>query len=231
MSDAQKCTELLTLVAQAMKDLRDQVVFIGGITTFAYLDSPVALEVRPTEDVDCTVEVTNLLAYKQLETKLMSLGFKHDTSRGAPTCRWTIYGVKVDVMPTEEKILGFSNRWYPRGIANKIAYTLKSTEVIYLFSLPYFIASKLEAYHSRGHGDPRTSTDIEDILLILDGAKTVEHAILKASPEIQMFLGQSFSGLFKTNLFNETIEGMFSREGIERVQRVRSLAQKFASKV
>lgn len=40
MNHYQKNIELLMFVSDAMKNLRDKVVFIGGITTFAYLDSP-----------------------------------------------------------------------------------------------------------------------------------------------------------------------------------------------
>jgi hypothetical protein len=28
-------------------------------------------------------------------------------------CRWRRDGVVVDVMPVDERILGFSDRWYP----------------------------------------------------------------------------------------------------------------------
>lgn len=39
-------------------------------------------------------------------------GFQEDTREGAPLCRWVRHGTTLDVMPLDEKILGFSNRWY-----------------------------------------------------------------------------------------------------------------------
>src|ERR1700730_9784238 len=34
-----------------------------------------------------------------------------DHSEGAPICRWAHDDLRFDVMPTDERILGFSNRW------------------------------------------------------------------------------------------------------------------------
>ncbi|MEK6816068.1 MAG: hypothetical protein AABY09_00515, partial [Nanoarchaeota archaeon] len=71
-----------------------------------------APDVRPTIDVDVIIDVLSRYKYSEIEKTLRSLGFKHDTSEGAPLCRWVVDGMKVDVMPTDGNILGFTNDWY-----------------------------------------------------------------------------------------------------------------------
>jgi hypothetical protein len=36
--------------------------------------------------------------------------------------RYTIQGITVDVMPTGENVVGFSNKWYPEGYKNALEY-------------------------------------------------------------------------------------------------------------
>jgi hypothetical protein len=49
---------------------------------------------------------------------LRQLGFSQGTEPDDPICRWVVEDVKVDVMPTDEDILGFSNKWYSQAIEN-----------------------------------------------------------------------------------------------------------------
>ena len=49
---------------------------------------------------------------KSFSERLRALGFREDISEGAPRCRWLIDGMELDVMPVDEKVLGFTNRWY-----------------------------------------------------------------------------------------------------------------------
>lgn len=58
------------------------------------------------------VEVATRGAWYAFAGRLRARGFVEDTSEGAPICRWVVGDVRVDVMPTEEEILSFKNRWY-----------------------------------------------------------------------------------------------------------------------
>lgn len=58
-------------------------------------------------------EVLALSDYHRIEGDLRKRGFKQDMGADAPICRWQVDEVTVDVMPTMEKILGFSNCWHP----------------------------------------------------------------------------------------------------------------------
>lgn len=68
-------------------------------------------------------------------------------------------------MPTEPKVIGFSNDWYPEGFEQAMDMYLDDQTTIRCFSLPYFLASKWEAFKGRGKNDYRTSKDFEDIVI------------------------------------------------------------------
>jgi len=67
---------------------------------------------RATLDVDAIAEITSYAEYAAFGERLRKLGFAEDTSEDAPLCRWVHLGTILDVMPLDEEILGFSNRWY-----------------------------------------------------------------------------------------------------------------------
>src|SRR5690606_32971347 len=101
----------------------------------------------------------------------------------------------VDFMPTDSKILGFSNKWYKDGIRNRVEFTLPSGTKIYALSLSYFLATKLEAYFSPGVNDPRISQDLEDIANVIDGIPETGQVSKEAA----------FSELEATTLLNSTL--------------------------
>jgi predicted nucleotidyltransferase len=214
---------MLEIVARGLKELRNEVVFVGGASTILYVDSKAAPEPRPTDDVDCVIEVASRAKYAHLEEKLRALGFTHDRSPQAPACRWNYEHVVVDVMPTNEKILGFSNRWYEEGITRKESRTLKDGTEISVFSLPYLLASKIEAYKSRGKGEPRTSPDIEDIVFVLDGNVDPLQHVAAGSSEVRNYLNKEFGILLSSPGFLEAIEGTLQGEGSARIDRVQKL--------
>lgn len=47
----------LKVVANALAELKDKVVFTGGVTVALYIDDPAIADTRPTVDVDCIMEV------------------------------------------------------------------------------------------------------------------------------------------------------------------------------
>lgn len=160
--------EMLIKVARGLQHLVNEMVFVGGAVAELYADDPAATEIRPTKDVDCVVEISTRIAYYGLEQELRKLGFANDQSESPLICRWAFDDVIVDIMPTDEKILGFSNRWYDVGITNRISQELSNDLSIYTFTMPYYLASKFEAMNSRGGKDLRISHDFEDIIYVMD---------------------------------------------------------------
>ena len=158
-------------VSNALGDLRDKVVFVGGATVSLYADR-IALEVRPTDDVDIIVEIATRWQFAEIEEQLRKAGFKNDTT-GKFLGRYLLEGFIVDVMPINEEILGFSNKWYADGYRTAIEYSIDDLHPVKIFTAPYFVASKLEAFQNRGRGDGRTSRDFEDIVFVLENRRSV----------------------------------------------------------
>lgn len=104
--------EQLMAAAQLLRPLLDELVFVGGSVAGLLITDEAAGEPRPTLDVDVVAEITSYPEYAAFGDRLRCLGFAEDTSDGAPLCRWVHQGTILDVMPLDEKILGFSNRWY-----------------------------------------------------------------------------------------------------------------------
>lgn len=100
-------------VYRALQELGDRVVFVGGATVSLYADRETE-EARPTDDVDILVELTTYRDYTAIEKKLRAKGFTNDTESNV-VCRFKIHGIIEDVMPTDENILGFSNRFKLHG--------------------------------------------------------------------------------------------------------------------
>jgi len=141
---------MLQIVADGLEELKEEIVFVGGAIAELYADDPAASDIRPTQDVDCVIELNTRMEFTELEEKLRTKKFTHDISKGAPICRWIFRGIKIDVMPTNEDILGFKNRWYSGGIENKITKSLPNGMEIYVFPPEFFLASKFEAHRDRG---------------------------------------------------------------------------------
>lgn len=195
----------LRAVANTLQELNRNVVFVGGATVSLYV-TRAAPEARPTDDVDVIVELASYKEYAQLEERLRSLGFVNDIKSGV-ICRYTINGLIVDIMPTNSEALGFSNRWYPNGFKNAISYSLDDRNTINIFSLPYFIASKLEAFKNRGNNNFRFSTDFEDIVYVLENGKNVVEELMAADEEVKSYLKNEFAVMLENSHFEEGVLG------------------------
>ena len=199
--------EMLARIAKGLGPLKDKVVFMGGSTVSLYLTDPGAATVRPTEDVDCVIQVLTRGQYYKLEQELERLGFRHVTEKDAPICRWSYKGITADIMPTEGTVLNFKNSWYPDGYEHAIDVTLPGGEEVRIFSLPYFLASKIEAFNDRGHCDFLTSPDMEDIITVLDGSETVAEEISAAPAKVMKYLAGKFDEFLRNDRFIESLEG------------------------
>ena len=201
---------MIVAVATHLGDLRDKVVFVGGCATGLFITDPAMPEVRATQDVDVIVEVASRMAYYRLEEELKLRGFKQDMSENAPVCRWLVDRIKVDVMPTQEEILGFSNRWYLPAIKTAVPVQLKGDLTIRLVTPPYFLATKIEAFKGRGGGDYMASHDMEDIVTILDGRPEIVSEIRSSAEDLKTFLSQTFKSLLANDEFLDALPGHLS---------------------
>ena len=183
---------MLETVARVLSNVPTTLVFTGGATISLYLDEAAAPDIRPTDDVDCVVEIASRAEYYQLSELLRTLGLQENTASGAPLCRWHYEEISIDVMPCDESVLGFSNRWYKPGITHSISYQLPSGRQILIFSSPYLLASKIEAFTGRGGDNFYFSADIEDIVAVLDGRSSLFEEVQQADTEVKAFLSRWF---------------------------------------
>ena len=199
---------MLQIIAEKIGDLREKIVFVGGCATALLITDPAAPDVRQTIDVDCIVDVIVHSDYRNIEKQLRTLGF-YQSPEDEVICRWRVKGYPfyLDVMPTNEAVLGFSNIWYKRAINESIHVALKNDISIRLISSPYFLATKLEAFKDRGKEDYFASHDLEDIISIIDGRAELIEDIKKSDNEIKSFLAKEFHKLNNNKRFREALPG------------------------
>lgn len=200
--------EMLKTVAVALGDeLRERLVFVGGCTTALYITDPITLEgVRATDDVDLIVDLAGFAEWAELMAQLRERGFTESPEDNV-ICRMKLGELKVDFMPDDEAILGFSNRWYGKGIETAVPAELEETLVIRRLTAPLFVATKLEAYRGRGEGDLIGSRDAEDILLLVDGRQALVEEIAEAEPEIRTYIAEQIAELLADQSFDHFLQG------------------------
>ena len=199
--------EMIEQVAEKLGSLRSKVVFLGGSATGFHITDKAEPEIRATKDVDLIVEGASIVEYHRLEKTLMQLGFFRKLHEDDPICRWYINDVIVDVMPTDENILGFSNRWYLAAIKNSVKIELEQGLEILIVTAPYFLGTKLDAFFGRGKGDYLASHDMEDIINLINGRTEVWEDVKKAEPDLKNFIIKSFQGFLEDELFLEALPG------------------------
>src|SRR5690606_15884908 len=142
-------------------------------------------------DIDLLTEVTPRTSYYAFCERLKERGFRECDE---VICRWRLRELKVDVMPTDEGILSFTNSWYAEAARTAKLKTLPSGNTIRVISSPLFIATKMESFRSRGNGD-YMHHDMEDIVVVLDGHPGIVDDVRAASRELQGYLDDEFEAL------------------------------------
>lgn len=222
---------LLLSAVQKLVPLLDQIAFVGGCVAGLLITDPGAGPVRPTVDVDAIVQVGSYAEVMALEDRLRQLGFQQPHLAGAPVCRWIHGDLALDLMPTDSPILGFSNRWYRPALENAGTAEVGGHQ-IRLISAPYFLATKLEAFHGRGRSDYRMSHDLEDIIAVLDGRPEIVAEVEQAATPLTQYLSGEFSAMLSNPNFLESLPGnllpdVVSQQRIRIVlDRIRQIAER-----
>lgn len=199
--------QLLTEAARLLRPLLQELVFVGGSTTSLLITDQAAAHVRPTYDVDAIAEITSYAAYADFSERLRKLGFTEDTSEGAPICRWCQDKTTLDVMPLDEKILGFSNTWYKPAMESAQHHKLESGLSVRVVTAVYFCATKLEAFAGRGKKDYQASHDLEDLIAVIDGRAELIQEIKAASHAVRSYIGSQIETLLGTREFLDALPG------------------------
>jgi predicted nucleotidyltransferase len=219
---------LVEMVAKALGELNETMVFVGGCATGLLITDLARPAVRATQDVDLVVEIATRAEYYGLGEKLRRLGFREEG--GEVICRWQYRDLKVDVMPTDDSILWFSNRWYPEVLRKAEAIGLPSGQRIKLISPPLLMATKLEAFYGRGNDDYGQSHDMEDVINLVDGRPELIQEIEDQEPELRNYLREEVDALLANPRFVESVGWHIHPQGEHQarttivVQRLRKIA-------
>lgn len=200
--------ERLVRTARRIAPFLVDVVFVGGQMTELLVTDPASIRPRPTDDVDIVVRVTTRSAYHKLQEQLRTIGFMPDTRPGAPICRTrTTDDLVLDVMPLDESILGFTNRWYELALDTAELIELEPGLSIRRITAPAYLATKWEAYRSRGAGDPMTSHDLEDVITLVTGRQGIVEEIEAMPPEPRAFVAEATRGFLAGPWAEEIVAG------------------------
>jgi hypothetical protein len=215
---------MLEKVARKLENLNDEVVYLGGCATALYITDPLSLDVRPTVDVDCIIDVITLNEYQKFESKLKKKGFKQ-SMQDEVICRWRYDDIILDVMPTNEKILGFGNHWYKDALKHAVTHQITDDIIIQSVTAPYFLATKIEAFRTRGKNDFLGSHDFEDIIAVIAGRAEIPDEVALTSNELRKHLKQVFEEMLNNDQFELALPGHVS-DGPVTMQRVQMLKER-----
>lgn len=205
------------LVAAALGRLREELVLVGGCSVGLLITDKARPEVRQTIDVDLVAEVTSITEYYILRTRLEKCGFTQSADIDH-LCRWTKGALILDVMPSDESVLGHStNRWYPQAVRDAERQVLDSGLEILVISPPLFLATKLEAFYGRAGGD-YAHHDMEDIINVIDGRPEIIDEVTAAADDVREFLRSEFDDLLADESFVDEIPGHFRPDSVSQAR-------------
>lgn len=195
--------KVISKIAKALGELNDRVVYVGGAIVSLYINDPAAEDIRPTKDIDISLEILSLSELENLRILLNEKKF-YQTSDATVTCRFMYDDVTVDVMSTQAVGWAPADRWFGPGF--KHVETRKVEEQkIKILPLAYFLATKFSAFHDRGSKDPRTSKDFEDITYILDNRLDLVEQIINSPDDVRHYLISEFEIILNNKSFQEAI--------------------------
>jgi hypothetical protein len=197
--------ERVLAVARQLGELAQEVVFVGGAATGLLVTDPAIADVRPTIDVDVIVEVISHVDYFRLQERLREKGFR-ESMQEEVICRWKYKEILLDVMPTDERILGFSNRWYAEAFRNPQDIVIDGMAIKLIRAL-YFLGTKLEAFYGRGKADYMASHDMEDLITVLDGRVEIVEEVQQSEEGIKRYLAEQFRRLLEKDEFLDALPG------------------------
>ena len=223
--------QMMRLVAGSLGKLNDDLVYVGGCVVGLLVTDEARPAVRSTQDVDLIAEVATVVEYHALCKRLRAAKLTQTLGDSDVSCRWrSENGIIVDVMPTDEKILGYSNRWFLPALQKPLQLQLAEGLKIKLASPPLLVASKLDAFYGRGGGDYRASHDIEDIINLVDGRPELVQEIAEGPQEVRSYLTEEFDDLLAQQAFTSAIPFHFAPDAPNQnrvpivVERLRKIA-------
>jgi len=206
-------------IAGALKELNDRVIYVGGAVVSLYIDDPAADDVRPTQDIDISLNIASLTELELIRESLINQDF-HQTSDDDVICRFRYNDIKVDIMATEAIGWEPGNEWFKAGFDKRQKMVVDEYS-IHVLPLAYFLATKFSAFQDRGMKDPRTSTDFEDIVYLLNHTSNVKEQVVNGSEDVKVFLKEWFAKIIESDDLQEAILGhLYYEEQMVRSEKI-----------
>lgn len=206
--------EQIEFIAKKFRKLPCDFAFLGGAVLGVLITDPAAPPARITKDVDVLVNTPTRKSYTDLEAQLRKLGFKNDTTEGAPICRWRWGEIVIDVMPPTKEVLGWKSAWLSEALNTAVPIDPERPLIRFVLP-PYYIATKIEAFHGRGLDDFMGSQDLEDLVAVVNGRDTLLEEISLSPLALRRYLGHEFSVFLKDTRFLDSLDGHLGFEGPE----------------
>lgn len=198
---------LLEEAAARLKPFLSEIVFVGGATLGLLITDSAGAGIRRTNDVDVVAEIMTYADYILFSERLLRAGFVEDSGEKPLTCRWRYGSLILDVLPLDEKVLGYTNIWYRSALSSAERMMLPSGVSIQVISAPFFLGTKMEAFRGRGQNDFIGSHDIEDFVAVIDGRDTIVHEVAAAPADLQRYLAKAARSLLEDTRFRDVLPG------------------------
>jgi predicted nucleotidyltransferase len=217
-------------IAGALGDLNERVVYVGGAVVSLYIDDTSAVDVRPTKDIDISMEIASIGKLEAIRQELTQKGF-YQSSEDDVICRFRYDHIKVDVMATKAVGWAPANPWFAPGFKKLITFEIDERNIRCL-SLPYFLATKFTAFYDRSSLDPRTSQDFEDIVYLFNYTSNIQVQVLEADTEVKAYLIKCFLDVLEDSVKQEAILGnLFYEDQDFRYKRILALLNEICNGV
>ncbi|MFS4448357.1 nucleotidyl transferase AbiEii/AbiGii toxin family protein [Maribacter sp. 2307UL18-2] len=211
-------------VAKALGDLNDKVVYVGGAMVSLYIDDSAAEDIRPTKDLDLTFQVASFAELEELREQLIQKGFTQN-AEDTVNCRFRYKDLKVDIMSTQSVGWAPSNPWFAKGFEKAITKTIDEL-TIKVLPLPYFLATKMEAFFDRGINDFYASHDLEDMTYLFNYTTDIDVQILASENEVKLYLIKKLKALAKDRTILTAIRGsLYYDQADERMEIIQQRIQ------
>ncbi|MBO0592918.1 nucleotidyl transferase AbiEii/AbiGii toxin family protein [Cellulophaga sp. E16_2] len=211
-------------VALALGELNDKVVYVGGAMVSLYIDDRAAEDIRPTKDIDLTFQVASMSKLEQLREELNLKGF-YQSSQEEVICRFLYDDLKIDVMSTQSVGWAPSNIWFEKGFNQAISIALGEISIKVL-PLPYFLATKMEAFYDRGIKDVYGSHDLEDLVYLFNYTSNIDSQILASNNELKQYLAKKITDFTENRTIMSAMRGsLFYEHADERMEIIKKRFQ------
>jgi len=116
----------------------------------------------------------------------------------------------VDFIPARMAEFGTANRWLSLGFDLAETAELETGQSIWRLSASAWLAAKIAAFEQRGRRDVLMSRDLEDIVTLLIGRRSLAEEIRYSQGEIRAYIIEAFRAWLRDNLVLDAMDGSVS---------------------